>query len=96
MTVQDRIRPLWTSLWWYTKDQEKKEQTNLWFSICSQQKQTYKKRNSTQTLGRTEHEKDITCLQRGFQYMVGMPGFGPGFLALDRRTGGGVGGGEEK
>ena len=25
--------------------------------------------------------------------MVGMPGFWPGFLALDRRTGGGVGGG---
>ena len=25
--------------------------------------------------------------------MVGMPGFWPGFLALDRRTGGGGGGG---
>ena len=27
--------------------------------------------------------------------MVGMPGFWPGFLALDRRTGGGFGGGGE-
>ena len=27
-------------------------------------------------------------IQSGFLYMVGMPGFWPGFLALDQRTGG--------
>ena len=35
------------------------------------------------------------CIQSGVQYMVGVPGFWPGCLVLDRRTGWGLGAGGE-